>query len=491
MKKNINALPAFGKAGKMGTYTLIITVIVLAALIVINLIAAAIPSKYTAIDTSSNKMYSLSETSRDFVSEITEDVTLYYICQSGSEDSKMRTFLERYEDLSKHIKIKVVDPLEDSSFLSKYNADSISNYSVIAVSEKRYKSVDYGDMYYFYSANSGKIGYSEYQYYAQYYGDYMSYYFGEVTEYFDGDNQITGALEYVTAAKVPMVYLLEGHNEEELTDTVTANLFTYSGIQYDTINIALDDDSIPADADVIIINNPGNDFSAGEAEKLTAFIKDGGNVILITAVGCDSYTNLNAFTKTFGLAAKSGTVSEGDSSMYYSRAPQYIFADINSEHDATSGYVSYSSSSSRMSVLVPYAHGIELVGANGVTTTALMTTSSKAYTTDSDEKSQYNLAAAAEAGDGKLVWIGSSQLLADNFVNGTNGGNFYLFFYMFNWMQGSFTSSLPEIAGVELSEAVLTVSETQANFWGVILIFIIPAAVIGGGLIYFIYRRRK
>ena len=60
-----------------------------------------------------------------------------------------------------------------------------------------------------------------------------------------------------------------------------------------------------------------------------------------------------------------------------------------------------------------------------------------------------------------------------------------------NYLTGNFTSTLPEIPGIELSESLITTTATDANLWGSILIFIVPGAVLGGGIIYWIRRRRR
>ena len=487
-KKKPGRKPLFGKNGKMGVYTVVITLLVLAGCVALNLIASAVPATYTQIDSSSNKLFTLSAATKTFVSSIDQDVTLYYICEGGREDAAMRTFLARYEALSSHISVKTVDPVKDPSFLEKIGVADADNYAVAVVSDKRTKTVNYNDMYYYYNDQAGKLSVDEYNQYASYYGAYMESYFGTFTEFFGGDAQITGAIEYVTAERIPVVYMLEGHSESEFTATLTDNVFTYSGVTYKKINIAMDDSGIPDDCDLLIVNVPSLDLSAGEAQKLASFFDAGGHVLLITGTGCDALANLMSFTQHCGLSAVPGTVSEGDTSKYYSRNPQFIYPEVNSEHTSTAGF---SSSFSNYPVLVPYAHAIALTGAPGVTTTSLLSTSSKASISDSTETAEYSLCASAEKDGAKLVWIGSSQMLSDQFINGTNGGNLYCFYFMFRWLHNSFASGLPEIAQVDLTPPTLTVSESQANLWGSLFIFIVPGALLAGGLIFWLRRRRK
>ena len=474
----------FGKSGKMGTYTAVMAVIVLAVCVFVNLIVASLPSTVTKIDTSSNKMYTLSNATKKYIAGVDKDVTLYYVCQGGQEDAQLRTFLDRYSALSDHIKVRVADPIKDTEFAGKYNVTS--NYSVVAVCGERFKTVGNGDMYYYYNENAGKLSVEEYNYYAQMYGGYMESYFGAFTQYFGGDAMITGAIEYVTAEKVPTVYILEGHSEAELPETITREVFSLAGITYNSLNIALDDD-IPEDCDLLIINAPSTDITAAEAAKLTSFFDKGGKIYLATAPSCDGFANLMSFTSHCGMTAVPGTITENDASMKYSRNSQYLYPDVSGEHTAMTMFNSEFSGSG--SPLVAFAHGIGATGAKDITVTPLLTTSEKAETTENQETRRYSVAAAAE-GAGKLVWIGSSQFLTDTFINGTNGANLYVFYSIFSWMEGAFKSGLPEISGVELTEAMLTVPESQANFWGILFIFIMPIACIGGGLFIWLRRRK-
>jgi len=475
----------FGKSGKMGLYTVAVSVIVLAALIVINLIVSSLPSKFTKLDTSPNKLYTLSDTTVDFLSRLGENVTLWYICADGSTNQQVDTFLERYAASSPKLKLERVDPVKKPDFLKQYGAEDVSNFSIIVESEKRYRTVDYGNLIYYYNENVGQLTPDEYQSFQSYYGQYASYY--PFTEYFDGDNQITGAVEYVTAEKVPTVYLTEGHNETAFEEVVTSNLFTLAAIETKTVNLSLPESEIPEDADVIIINNPSKDLSDGEAEKLTAFFDGGGKILLITSPDCDLYSNLAKLTSHFGMTAGSGTVTEGDSSRAYPRNAQYVYPEVSATAEATEIYNSYGN----ISMMFPASHPINLSAVEGITSDALLTTSDKAYTVSGGDKASYTLAASASAGDGRFVWIGSSQSLSSTFINATNGGNFYFLYSVFSWMQSRYSSSLPTIAAIDMSVPTLSVTEQTANFVGTILVIIVPAVVLGGGLAYWLHRRKR
>ena len=73
------------KKVKAGSYSIGITVILLAAIIVFNLFVNALPSKYTVLDTSVTGMYTISSTTESFLYTLKEDVTIYLISEGGKQ----------------------------------------------------------------------------------------------------------------------------------------------------------------------------------------------------------------------------------------------------------------------------------------------------------------------------------------------------------------------------------------------------------------------
>ena len=91
MKKN-----PLKNGAKAGAYSAVLTVIVIAAAIIINLIVSALPSKYTKIDTSQDSVFSFSERTEKYVEGIKDDITVYHICEDGMEDKYLTEILDRY-----------------------------------------------------------------------------------------------------------------------------------------------------------------------------------------------------------------------------------------------------------------------------------------------------------------------------------------------------------------------------------------------------------
>lgn len=485
MNNNTSKKPLFDRRGKSGTYAVVVSLILLAVLIVVNMLVGSLPTKLTMIDTSGTGKFDISGTSQSFIAGIKDKVTIYYICTDGYEDNDFKTFLDRYSSLNSRITVQRVDPARDPSFLEKYQTEALSENSVIIETEKRVKVVDYYDFFLFYNADINySMSYDEYASYGAMYESYYGYTFTPV-QYFD--STLTLGIEYVCAETVPSMYLLEGHGEAELPEIVTKNLDSF-GFRYDSINLALGD-PVPSDCTCIVINNPASDITALEAATISNYLGGGGNLLLITANGADQFKNLASVAADFGLAAEAGTVYEGDSGAYI-QSPGVIYPTVNSEHKSVA-YISQND----IPVLLSYTHAIKTSEVSGVTVTPIFTTTNKAYSVvggQNGEAGERNLGVVAEVENGATVcWIASGGFLSDSLITYTNGGNFYAFYSAMNYLTGNFTSTLPEIPGIELSDPVITTTATDANLWGTVLIFIVPGAVLGGGIIYWIRRRRR
>ena len=97
-------------AFKGGSYSLAITAIVLAILVVVNILVTALPASVTRYDISASKLYSITSNTKTVVNALEEDVTIYWIVQSGEEDDVIETLLDKYDSLSDHISVVKRNP---------------------------------------------------------------------------------------------------------------------------------------------------------------------------------------------------------------------------------------------------------------------------------------------------------------------------------------------------------------------------------------------
>ena len=459
----------------MGTYTVVLALIVLAAIIVVNMIVNALPTKYTVIDTSAEKLYSISEATEKAIKNIKEDVIINYICQNGTEDEMLRAFLDRYATANPHIRIKVIDPIESPAFTLKYTDAEISNYSLIIESASNFKIIDYYDIYSL---------------------DLYAYYYQGIQQYtFNGERLVTSALDFVTSGNTPKIYYLSGHSEAALTESLKTQItdlnYVLSELKLVTVS------EIPNDASAIIINVPKADLNTDDAAKLKAYLDRGGKVFLITsALTKEKLDNLASVTGHYGLSMSQKVIIEENTDKCIAGMPYWLLPDTAS-HAITDPL------RETKFIQIPYAHPINVLSdaRSTLKITSLFTTSDKAYTieptateikkTESSITGKFTVGAIAEeTGKGTLVWIASDSTFLDQSNSYSSGANYQYFLSVIKTLSPRDTI-VSDIPGVTIAEPTLTVSEGQANLWGAILTAIIPLAFVAYGLAKWIIRRRK
>lgn len=463
------------RSAKMGTYTVVLALIVLAAIIIVNMIVSALPTKYTVIDTSAEKLYSISEETEKAIRNIKEDVVIHYICQNGTQDEMLRAFLDRYATANPKIKIKVVDPIESPAFTLKYTDGEISNYSLIIESASNFKIVDYLDIYSL---------------------DLYAYYYQGIQQYtFNGERLITSALDFVTSGNTPMIYTLTGHSEATLSESLKTQITDLNYLISDLKLLTVSE--VPADASAIIINAPKADLNEDDVTKLKAYLDKGGKIFLITSAAVKTpHENLMKVTGYYGLSMSANIIIEEDTNKCVSGMPYWLLPTISS-HAITD------SLKDSKFIQIPYAHPINTLSdvRSTVTITNLFTTSDKAYTidpyateikkTDESVTGKFTIGAVAqESNKGTLVWLASDYTFIDQANSYSSGSNYQYFLSIIKTLSPRDTI-VKDIPGVTIAEPTLTVSEGQATFWGAILTAIIPLAFVAYGLAKWIIRRRK
>ena len=187
---------------KGGSYAIALTVLVLALLIVVNILAGALPANLTKLDISSSKLYSITSNTKAVVNALEQDVTLYWIVQSGQEDAVIENLLAKYDSLSDFLHVEKKNPDVYPTFAQQYTQETVSNNSLVVVSGEKYRYVPYSDIY---VTQGSQFSYS-------------------YSTSFDGEGAITSAIDYVVSTELPKLYLLEGHGESALPESFQQQL---------------------------------------------------------------------------------------------------------------------------------------------------------------------------------------------------------------------------------------------------------------------------
>ena len=93
-----------------GSYSLVITAVVLAVLIVVNVFVSVLPASATQYDISASQLYSITSNTKVVVNNLQQDVTIYWIVQAEAEDPIVENLLSKYESLSSRITVVKKNP---------------------------------------------------------------------------------------------------------------------------------------------------------------------------------------------------------------------------------------------------------------------------------------------------------------------------------------------------------------------------------------------
>ncbi|MGN1166681.1 MAG: GldG family protein [Lachnospiraceae bacterium] len=456
-----------------GSYSLMITVIVLAILIVVNIFVSALPSTLTKFDISSSQLYSITSNTKVVVNALEKDVTIYWIVQSDQEDDIIENLLDKYESLSDHIEVVKKNPDAFPTFTEQYTSENVPNNSLIVECEDRSRYISYNDIYL-----------QE--------ADMYSYTY---TTSFDGEGAITSAIDYVTSDDQPCLYLTMGHGESDLPSTLSDQI-EKENIETQTLSL-LTVDEIPEDADCIMIYAPTSDISEEEKDMLLSYVSNGGKLFVVSGpVEDGSLDHLNAILENYSIEMEEGIVVEGDREHYAFGYPYILLPDM-AESDITDSLIE-----ARYSVILPISGGMTVNGssANG-TVTELLTTSSDAfakaagYQLSSYEKEEgdtdgpFTLAVSIEDNSGgQIVWFASSYFLDDMYNAYSSGANADLAMNAVSSLVGE--TEAMAIRSKSLNYNYLTISDSTSSLLKILMIGVFPLAYLGIGIAVIMRRRR-
>ena len=117
--------------------------VVVAIVVILNFIIGELPDNWKNVDLTANKLYSLTETSKKFVNDMQEDVTIYVLAAEENVDDMVKHTLEQFDEISDHITVEHVDPAINPQFYTQYTDSYVTTGSLIVVGPRRNRVVLY------------------------------------------------------------------------------------------------------------------------------------------------------------------------------------------------------------------------------------------------------------------------------------------------------------------------------------------------------------
>ena len=472
----------------VSAFSLITIVAVLAVVVGGNFAMTKVPDKYSVYDMTKKKFYTLSDKTKNILSKLDKDVTIYCLAKKSSltydyEITLIKT-LDQYAANSKHITVKYIDTSKNPTFTSKYTDESLSSGSLFVVSGDKRRTLDVSDLY------ETKVDYSTYS--------------QQVTGY-DIEGQVTSAINYLSAENLAKVYTLTGHDEPTLSTTFTKTL-TKLNAETKELNF-LKEDKVPDDAAAVIIFGPQSDLSTDDVKKLDDYVADGGKVFVgLDVLKSADEKNLNKFLNDNGIKATAGPVAETDDNYYY-QTPYFLLPTVK-DTKATTDVVG------DLQVFIPLSAGLSKLKTDGVRFTTLMSTTDKAIAknslTDSDsiqnaisdtntikkesgdEQGKFALGLIAKnSNKGVVAAFGSVYTFTDQMNQQISGRNATLFSDVFAYLLPSDSGTSVSIPSKSIDATTLAINASSIRIFGLLFGIFLPLALIVYGIVVCIVRKRR
>ncbi|MBR6872291.1 MAG: GldG family protein [Ruminococcus sp.] len=499
---------------KHGMMATILTLIFVAAVVLVNVIATVIFERYPlTIDLTQEKKYSISEQSEDYVKSIDVDVTVTVFATEENflalSDYTRQAIevLKKYTQYNDRISYRFVDIDSNPDIVSEYGIDTITAYDIMVETNpskdvKRTRKVTMIDLLSFnndFLTNLSNYGMSI-DTLVQQMGSSITFlqYYGGYVEASRADEAFVSALMAVTDPNPMTAVFLTGRKESDSL-TYLHTLLEANGYQIKDIDITKE--NIPDEATVVVVAAPTVDYLPEEVQKLADYLdndgKMGKQMLYAASVKQPETPNLDEFLEEWGIKIGSGIVCEQNTDKYYS-LPYYTIADgvsTNFTQDVLDTKEIINARSRPITLL------FDEKGYNG--TEAYVTSSDSAVVLDmktaetvAKGKQIYTALASkavfsTEDGTGtysNIIVCGSVESISDNYLSYTQFGNREYFLSLINGITHKTSTGItiePKVITGNVYD--LTDSQSSVLQWTFTLIIPVIVLIIGG----IIWVRRK
>ena len=464
-----------GRKFRSGAYVTVVSAFAIGIVIIINMIVSQMGIQ---LDLTSRKLYSLTDETIDLVRNLEEDVTIYMLAATGSEDPDFERIAQEYEKHSKHIRFVHKDPILYPKFASEYTDEEISQNSFIIANEEtgRAKYLDYSELVV-----------SEFDY---------NTFRSNITGY-DFEGKVTSAIQYVTNPDLPIMYVVQGHGEKEIGE-VFREAMDRLNIQVEPLEI-IKKENVPEDCDILFINSPSSDFQEEEINRIKEYMIAGGNAIITLDYQSVDLTNFKSLMEYYGVEVTDGFVVEGDNNMHLPNYPHFLVPDVVN-HDITDQVFD-----NKVYVISPVSSGLVISDTtrSSLNIEPLLTTSDMAYAktniyaeTLSKEEGDlegpfYVGLLASDTYDGvtsNMAVFSSEMTFDESMIQAYGNGN--ILSGAIRYMSGDEVTPI-SIASKSILSDHIYVTQQQAILWGILVILVMPAFILIAGIVVNVKRRKR
>lgn len=284
-----------------GSKTFLLVAIIIAIFIGVNILMQKL--ELTPIDFSQEKLYTLTDESKEKVKNIEKDVKIYFV--GYSDDDSNLDLAKQYKKENERITAEAVDTNNRPDLVEKYGIES-GTQGIIVECGDRSKVLTANDLVTYDTSTYETISIAE--------------------------EKFTSAILSVTSDKIPTVYFLEGYSDFSLSKNMNY-LNMYLGNEINKIKTldVLSVGKIPDDCDTLVITTPSKDFDDIATNAIVDYINSGKNILWLNSAMTTQkdMTNVNKILAMYAVNPfEVGIIRETDSSKMVTNSPDLIIPEI-------------------------------------------------------------------------------------------------------------------------------------------------------------------
>lgn len=472
-RKNLNS-----KKFKYGGYATLLTAVVIAALVIINVLVGRIGFM---VDLTRNQLFTLSDQTFQVIDQLDEEIDVIFLSQPGTENQVAMQIVDRYVRRNPRLRVSTIDPVRNPHMVMRFQGDgtrSLANGTIVVENREnnRFKLI----------APHELINHR------------MDRQQQPVAESLAVEQRVTGAIIYVTTEELPVIYTLSGHDQSPIPIELRRQL-EIENFRIEEINL-MTTETVPEDAHALLVISPKRDLAEVEEQRLRSFLENQGRAIFLMDLLTQSLPKFEALFQSYGVTLNQQIVVEGDAAMHVGN-PIWLVPNLES-HDIISPL-----RASDMRMLLPVSQSLSLMDVRRRTLdiqpllrtsdTAWAKTNLQTQTLEREEgdlPGPFDLAVAITDNvfDGtntnvtKILLVANAGFLSDEISNQVPGNiNFIL--NGINWIQDR--EEAISIRPRTLGTPRLTMNWQQQLLIAGIAVVLIPLLILGSGL--FVWLRRR
>lgn len=469
------------------TKTFLIVAIFFAAYIALNLWAnqAELPS----FDTTENKLYTLTDTSKKVIKSVDQEVTIYVY---GHEETEpFIDLLKQYNKVNEKITYEIITEETNLDMVNKYGLQE--GYTIIIIKS--------GDSEKIIDTSTDFVTY-----------DYTTYQAVDTTE-----QSLTNSILALITENKPKIYFTQGHGEyNQTTMNLLISQLDNEAYEVELVNLPTAG-RVPEDCDILAIVSPSSDLLDVEAQYIKDYINNGGNIFFSMDVVSQeiSFTNLQSVLDLYGVSVKNGYVLEYKSNQQLADTPYIFMPEVSSTHEITKDIYTDSAIWLVYAAKLNYQSDEVLQSLNVTKENLLKTSEETAFISDLTSDLE-TAAKTAETGvveissiltkevtptDGsedtksELIIVSSASFISDYSVSELNQS------YPLSYIGSNTDFVINSMAYLGGKDNILTIRKdfststyTPTNMQNLIVILIIvgaPVLIILAGIVIWVYRKRR